>query len=364
MHEGHGFNTHKLFYHPRRVADVLGAAGDWERGLGIYPLSVEISPVGACNHRCLFCGVDHIGYKPDRLDLGIMRERLPELAVLGVRSVCFSGEGEPLLHEHIGPMLSVAKACGLDVGLVTNGSVLPPGFLETGLSALSWLKVSVNAGSPETYALCHGTDGGDFEKVFGHMAALVRARREGSLGCALGVQALLLPENFHEMEVLVHRCRDVGMDFLVVKPYFHNPSSITQRYRDIDYRHFADLGERLQSLSGPDFLVVFRAMAGRFSLGGKSYSRCYVTPYLRAYVMASGAVSGCSAHLLNPDFEYGNINERGFAEIWQGERRRAGLKMIHETFDVHVCRQRCPVDDVNGYLYAIDTQAPPHINFI
>ena len=45
-------------YHPKRVNDFL------EKG-DAFPMYMEISPIGRCSHRCIFCAYDFIGY-PDR----------------------------------------------------------------------------------------------------------------------------------------------------------------------------------------------------------------------------------------------------------------------------------------------------------
>ncbi|MDR0882739.1 MAG: radical SAM protein, partial [Candidatus Adiutrix sp.] len=92
---------HKLHLHPRRVAD-------WLEGREIAPIYMEISPSGACNHRCSFCGLDFMGYKPRFLSADILCERLREMGEAGLKSVMFAGEGEPFLHREMGAIAIAA----------------------------------------------------------------------------------------------------------------------------------------------------------------------------------------------------------------------------------------------------------------
>ena len=62
-------DSHKLIFHPRR-------GNAWLAGDQIYPLYAEISPSGACNHRCTFCALDYMEYKPRFLDTMVLKERL------------------------------------------------------------------------------------------------------------------------------------------------------------------------------------------------------------------------------------------------------------------------------------------------
>jgi len=87
-------DSHKLNYHIRRVAD-------WLDKKFIYPVYREISPSGACNHRCFFCSMDFMEYRKDFLDTDILEKRITELAGLGLKSIMFAGEGEPFLYKDL-----------------------------------------------------------------------------------------------------------------------------------------------------------------------------------------------------------------------------------------------------------------------
>lgn len=367
MGDPFAIDDHKLMYHPERVAAWRAAGDDWERVRRIYPIYVEVAPVGACNHRCTFCSVDYIGYVKRRLPEDVLGERLAEMARLGVRSVMFAGEGEPLLHPKIGTLAARAGAAGLDVAFTTNGVALTRRFLDEALAATTWIKVSLNAGTRDTYARVHRTDARDFDRVLDNLRRAVRLREESGAACTLGAQCLLLPENAEEIANLARLCRDdLGIDYLVVKPYTHNPNGLTNRYRDLDYRRYADLGSRLRPLSTDRFHVIFREKTLRHYLEEPSarYPVCGATPFFAASVMADGSVYSCQAHLLNPRFRLGNLLEDSFQAIWEGEARRANWLYVQKELDLRTCRRNCRMDKVNRYLDRLRRDPVPHVNFI
>lgn len=365
MTDRYNIDSHKLIYHPQRVADLLAAKGDWETAKKIYPIYVELGPVGACNHRCVFCAYDYIGYQTRTLSYEMLSERIPEMGRLGVKSMMFAGEGEPMLHKDINKIVQLTKASGIDCSFTTNATVMPKNFCEEALPHVSWIKASVNAGTAETYAKVHRVKEGMFETALGNLTKMVEARKANNLTVTIGAQILLLPENAHEIRTLATIVRDrVGLDYLVVKPYSHLGHSVTQAYKDLDYKEFMELGETLKDLSTDKFSLIFRANTMRNYSAQDRYTRCYSTPYLWAHIMASGNVFGCGAFLEDDRFNYGNITEKSFQEIWEGEKRKSNYTFVRDELCIDDCRRNCRMDEVNRYLFRLIDNQPAHVNFI
>ncbi|MDF1552808.1 MAG: radical SAM protein [Deferrisomatales bacterium] len=347
-------DSHKLLFHPQRVAR-------WLEGEDIFPLYMEISPSGACNHRCRFCAQDYLGYRPAFLDGERVAGLLAELGQLGLRSVMYAGEGEPLLHRGLAEIVEATTAAGIDAALTTNGVLLSPALSERLVGGLSWLRVSLNAGTAETYAAVHGTRPEDFERVLENLARAVQERDRQGSACTLGAQLILLPENAGEVEGLALRLRDLGADYLAVKPYAHHPLSSTQAYADYIPSAAAALGERLASLADGRFQVIFRATAMGKAGAPRGYERCLALPFW-AYLDATGGLWACKMFAGAGEFFLGNVWEAPVAEIWRGERRREAMVRLRER-DVCECVAGCRMDEVNRYLWTLQ-HPPPHVNFI
>lgn len=349
-------DSHKLLYHVQRV-------NDWLNGKLIYPIYMEISPSGSCNHRCTFCALDFMGYKKRYLDAGILKERLSEMGGLGLKSIMYGGEGEPLLHGHIAEIINHTKRSGIDVALTTNGVMLTESLSEKILSDMEWIKVSISGATRETYAKIHRTKLADFDLVIKNLSCAAKIKHKNGYKCTLGMQIILLSENEHEIVPLAEIARDIGMDYLVVKPYSQHPLSKTRRYRDIKYNRYMHLSDELSKLNTKDFSVIFRMHTMRkWDENRKVYNSCLALPFW-SYIDSAGNVWGCSVYLGDERFYYGSIYENSFREIWEGEKRRKSLKWVEGELDAKQCRINCRMDEVNRYLWDLKTP-PEHVNFI
>jgi wyosine [tRNA(Phe)-imidazoG37] synthetase (radical SAM superfamily) len=349
-------DSHKLLYHVPRV-------NDWLNSRIIYPIYMEISPSGGCNHRCTFCALDFMGYQKRFLDAGALMERLSEMGNLGLKSIMYGGEGEPLMHEKIAEIINHTRKSGIDVALTTNAALLEEPISEKILGDMEWIKVSIGAATRDTYAKIHRTKPEDFDRVIKNLSSAAKVKQNNKYKCTLGMQILLLPENKNEIVRLAKIARDIGMDYLVVKPYSQHPLSKTQKYKDIKYNEYTALYDKLARLNTKDFDVIFRMNTmKKWDDGIKNYNRCFALPFW-SYLDSGGNVWGCSVYLGDDRFLYGNIYEKSFKEVWEGDKRIQSLKWVERDLNANRCRTNCRMDEINRYLW--DLKNPPeHVNFI
>jgi organic radical activating enzyme len=117
--------------------------GTYLSGEFVAPINIEISPSGECNAACSWCfyrqekavihGLDGVMFKESR-----MSGLIEEFAGMGVKSISWTGGGEPTKHPSFGTFAEWTHWAGLKQGLFTNALIVPtynPQLFE-------WIRVS------------------------------------------------------------------------------------------------------------------------------------------------------------------------------------------------------------------------------
>ena len=346
-------DSHKLIYHPDVVAR-------WMKGENIYPIEIEISPSGACNHRCIFCAVDYIGYQPDFLDKDTILRDISHMSKKGLKSVICSGEGEPLLNKNMPDIANGIKACGVDVAMSTNGALFTKEKADDCLAAFTWIRFSVASLEEESYHKIQRGKAGDLDRVKTNLAEAVRIKKDRRLRTTLGVQCLLLPDNLSQLPDMARQLREIGVDYLTIKPYSQHLHS--ENTFKIDYNAMLEAEQEIMQYTTESFAVYFRANAMKKMHQEKCYKQCYGLPFM-SHIDAKGNVWPCVAHIGAEEFCYGNIYKQTFEEIWEGTRRQEIVKKLNGLDINKVCREACRLDEINKYLNELKYPGE-HVNFI
>ncbi|MCX7748452.1 MAG: radical SAM protein [Clostridia bacterium] len=348
-------DSHKLIYHPERVAA-------WRNGENIYPICIEISPSGNCNHRCIFCGLDYLEYKPVFLDKDLIVDNLKQMKEKGLKSVVIAGEGEPLLNKHTSFIINRAREFNIDVAMSSNGVLFDRQFAVECLKALTWVRFSINAGNDKNHQLIHKSRPGDFHKTLENIKNAVDIKKKHNLKTTIGVQLVLLPQNVNDVIGFAKQLKELKVDYFTVKPYSQHPkSNVKIDNESINYDQFLFLEEQLNLIANQEFKIIFRSESMKRKKERKCYDRCLGHPFW-AYIDANAKVWACIAYIGDPEFFLGSLKHNSFVELWEGKERDNFLNKM-KVMDVRKCRELCRLDEINKYLHEL-TYSGEHVNFI
>ena len=357
-------DSHKLAYHPERVAQWASSNNEWDKIKKVYPIYIEISPMGACNHRCTFCSVDYLAHDTGRQKYDRIEKSVKEMAKLGVKSIMFAGEGEPSLWKPLPELLDVCTKVGIDTSMTTNMIPFTSKNTEKFVKNFKWIKASINGGTAEDYKNVHQTKKEEFKKVLSNFERCAKIRDENIYDCTLGGQMLLLPENKNGAVNLAKELRSIGADYFVIKTYTQSQLGISHKHEGLTYDDMLYLEQELRTYETDSFKIVFRTNAmNKLKAEKLPYTKCYSTPNFWGYIMADGGVYTCQTFAGDDRFLIGNINKQSFQSIWEGDKRKKQFDFMMNDLDISECRKNCRMDEVNRYLW--DLKHPSkHVNFI
>lgn len=359
-------DSHKLLWHLDRVLE-------WQKKKVITPIYIEISPVSFCNHKCIFCGIDFARdasmpatHRQDHyLNREILCNRLIEMGKVGVKSIMFAGEGEPLLHKDINTFIKTANTSGIDVSMTTNGSMGSYDIWRDILPFMTWIRFSVDAGTSEVYTIVHNVPESSFGKTISSIEDAVRVKKEERLGITIGVQFLIIEENLNDIENALSLFSGIDIDYLSLKPYSLHPQMINKReviYSEETIDYLQDIVDRYKAKTKIE--IIFRKDAmKKYMDKGRFFSHCRALPFW-GYISTNGDFYTCSVFIGKKGFRAGNIYDNDIQGIISGDVRKNSIEYGENGLNIgEKCRLNCRMARINEFLELLENK-PQHINFI
>jgi MoaA/NifB/PqqE/SkfB family radical SAM enzyme len=303
---------------------------------------------------------------------------LDDFATIGVRSVSLVSDGESTLSNAYVPFIQHAAEAGIDVGNATNGWEWGPEKIEQVLPHLTWVRFTVAAGRPESYAniMYKGPEHTDvFDRAIRHIKYAVDLKQRNHLPVTLGIQMVLMPHLKDEIIPFAKLGLDLGVDYAVIK----HCSDDEQHTLGIDYSQYENLHDLLvqaESMSNERTKIIVKW--DKIRDGDKpSYKRFYGPQFL-LQISGSGLVapSGMFFNARYSKLHIGNFTEERFIDIWKSERYwRAMNYLASPAFDAQTMMGTLPIQ--HYVSTALDNHAkgiarilpgtgqkPLHVNFL
>jgi MoaA/NifB/PqqE/SkfB family radical SAM enzyme len=333
-------DSHKLSYHYDRVQA-------WEAGERIAPVSVDMSLTRACSAMCSFCyAMMQESQARSSIKVPHALNLLDDFAEVGIRSVSLVSDGESTLSPAYVPFIQHAASLGIDVGNATNAWEWGPEKVDAILPHMTWIRFTVAAGKPESYAniMYKGPEHTEvFDKAMRNIKYAVDLKKKLGLSVTLGIQMVLMPELKDEIIPFAQLGLDLGVDYAVIK----HCSDDEQGTLGIDYSQYEALHpllEQAEAMSNEQTKVIVKW--NKIKDGDKpSYKRFYGPQFL-LQISGSGLVapSGMFFNARYSKLHIGNFTEERFKDIFKSENYwRAMNYLASPAFDAQTMMGTLPI---------------------
>ena len=252
-----------------------------------------------------------------------------------IKRIRFSGiTGEPLLNPATAPAITSSIQHGFEVGLVTNGTLLTEDLIETLMEA-TYIHISLDAASADTYMKMKGAERVTFETVICNIEKLVALKKLKKSKLQITLGFVLLPQNYYELPNFIRMAKKLGANFVRVRaPEGDATDTITNPQWQTIY---ADL-RTLNQLEDDTFKIVFTDETKSGTIKPDFYS-CPAHAFLPV-IGPEGSVYPCChvCHMIN--LHLGNAVQKNIATIWQGENKKMVLGRLNPAKMCPTCPPR------------------------
>ena len=347
----------KLFGHMDRLAAI-------RNGERPAPVNVEIDLSNRCSLGCEWC---HFAYTHTRGPLAGKRDKptdavsggdlmdtelafaiLEQLHENGVKSVTWTGGGEPTLHPEFDTIMGWADALKLEQGLYTHGGHIDNKRAARLKRFSTWVFISLDECTAETYQRSKGVD--RFEVVCANVRKLVDAEGKATIGLGF----LLHEHNYNQVPQMVALGRELGVDYVQFRPTIQYTQDAPNQLAE-DTRWVGWAIGHLNAYANDPFVI---ADTQRFRMyrdwAGHDYSTCYWSG-LQTVITPNGKVWRCTNKREHPDALLGDLSVDTFADVWA---RSGGPCTVDDT-----CRVMCRGEVANRTLDKV-MKPMVHVNFI
>lgn len=283
------------------------------------PINVEIDLSNRCSLGCDWCHFAHTHTKGplherrlvevgDLMDSRLAQRIIFELKDYGVRSVTWTGGGEPTLHPQHSEIFSVCHEARLPQGLYTNGCHIDAKLARLLAKTMEWVYVSLDEVDRESYR--------KQKKADRFIDACRGARYLSEAGATLGVGFLLHSGNYRRTEDMVALTAALNATYCQFRPtVMFDASNPSCRIGDAAYAKAVANGPPTFYWSDVSVEMDCSRFAQYAYWKGHGYDSC-IWSGVQTVITPDGKVWTCCNKRGESGAEIGDLNQDSFAKIW------------------------------------------------
>jgi MoaA/NifB/PqqE/SkfB family radical SAM enzyme len=342
-------SPYKIFYHADRL-------NSWLADGRCAPITVSLDLTLECNHRCPTCPYRAASCHELLTSWRNVKRVLDELASAGVRGVLFTGGGEPLVNPHARRAISYAHDLGMKVALITNGHSLNAETASVLVATCDWVRISVDAATPDLYAELHGVTVNAFDRVLANIQHLVQAKCNTQSGITVGIGMLTSCATIDQMVRFADLAETLQADYCQFRPLIAPTQEDVLAHRE---QFETQLALAREVVERGETQVIASPSKYSWVLDGSHalFTECFA-PHFANVVGADGVMYLCPHLRYKSEYAIADL----LSKSWLAQRYRA-LDCLLTNLPGSSCPALCKHAALNSFLQRV-TNSRTHACFI
>lgn len=348
----------KVFHYPGKLASLPPSTTEI-----LPPVQIRIKPTNVCNHNCSYCS-----YRMGGIQLGqdinlrdfIPREKMLEIVddikEMGVKSVLFTGGGEPFCYPFLLDTIRSLADSSVKFAALTNGALVKGEVAEWFAHHGTWLRVSVDGWDDDSYRRYRGCGKSEFTKIINN----IKDFRKAGGDCYLGVNIVVDVENASHLYDMVRTFKDVGVHSAKISPCIVDNSG----KKNNEYHHgiasvVKTAVDRIQHDLADGSFEICDSYHGQLESFQKDYTWC---PYLQIVPVIGADSNIYACHDKAYNFQtglLGSIANQSFKAFWNQDKSK--------FFNINPksnCNHHCVAHAGNKMILEYLEADPRHLEFV
>lgn len=269
------------------------------------PTLIMIECTNKCNAQCVMCPREKMIRKQGVMSFELFKKIIDEAVYLKFRKVQLSNFGEPLLDPLLPMKIKYAREQGLEVYLVTNGSLINQTAARSLISSgLDKMRISVYGATKSTYEFIH--------------RGLQLSATEENIRNLLSLKKEMASDKpFVELQFLV--CKETALE---LNEFYNKWQGIVDKITIAGLHNFGD---------------------GRYYIPVEKYKKVNIChfPSTVIGVFWNGDIMSC-CYDFNGTLSMGNVYEDSISNIWNNEKYKKLRRLqLTRKFPAGLLCQRC-----------------------
>lgn len=349
----------KIFHFKEKLDSLpLGATKEI-----LPPLQVRIKPTNVCAHNCWYCA-----YRADNLQLGKdmrikdhipkekMMEIIDDLAEMGVKSVTFSGGGDPFHYPYLKETILKLVDKKIKFASLTHGELLHGELAELFSQHATWIRVSMDGWDDESYTAYRKVKLGTFTKLMENLKRFSEMKGK----CYLGVVIAVDHQNAEHIYDLIVRLKAQGVNSVKISPVIvSNDGHENNVYHKPIFQNVKEQIIRAAHTLGDEKFEIYDSYHDIDERFEKEYDWC---PYLQIcpVIGADLNVYPCHDKAYNlDDGLLGSLQNQRFKDFWFSDKN-----LFYKIKPSEVCNHHCVMNSTNKMILDYHGLDKDHLDFV